>query len=282
MILITGSSGFLGTNLINFFLKKKIKFIGIDKKKSAYLNNLNLKIADITNKKKIEKIFERYKPQKVIHLAAISGVGSCQKDIQKAFKTNIEGTFNILFYAKKYQCKKVLLASSFASDKFNTNPNYYGYTKKTLEDMALTFKKNFNLNVAVLKFSNIYGSFSLHKNSAIHQIIKCNLKKTHFKLHGTGKQSRDFIHVDSVTKLIFKVLKSNKLPLINFINTNKLTRIIDILHLIDQISKFKTKYKFIKAPDGYDIKIKKNNNRPNKNLIINLKKTFNWYRSNYK
>ena len=180
MILITGSSGFVGTNLINFFLRKKISFLGIDKIKSPYYKNINFKKVDISNLKEIEKIFKKYKPKSVIHLAAISGVGSCHQNINKAFKVNIEGTFNVLYLARKYHCKKILLASSFATDKFYSNPNYYGFTKKSLENMALSFKKNFNLNIGVIKFSNIFGSFSLHKNSAIHQIIKCNLNRKLF------------------------------------------------------------------------------------------------------
>ena len=53
-------------------------------------------------------------------------------------------------------------------------------------------------DVGVIKFSNIFGPFSLHKNSAIHQLIKCNLSRNFFKIHGTGKQSRDFIYIDEV------------------------------------------------------------------------------------
>ena len=282
MILITGSSGFVGSNLINFFLRKKIRYIGIDKIKNSYLKNINFEKTDISNLKRFEKIFKKYKPQIIIHLAAISGVGSCHQNIDKAFKVNVEGTFNILYLAKKYKCKKILLASSFATDNFYTRPNYYGFTKKSLENMALSFRNNFQLDVGVIKFSNIFGPFSLHKNSAIHQLIKCNLSRNSFKIHGTGKQSRDFIYIDEVVSLLNKIVKSKKLNFINLIHTKKLTTLLDVIKIVNKISKSKTRCKFTRAPAGYDIEVKKITNRSLKNLTKNLKKTFSWYRSNYK
>ena len=138
------------------------------------------------------------------------------------------------------------------------------------------------MNVSILRFSNIFGPFSLHKSSSIHQIIKSNIKQSIFKIHGSGLQSRDFIYVNDLIKPISNLLNKTKTPLINCINSNKFTQLMQIIKIVDHISKKNTRYKYVKAPSGYDIKIKKNFSKPNKKLILNLKKTFNWYRSNYK
>ena len=174
------------------------------------------------------------------------------------------------------------MASSFASSNFEVQPNYYGYTKRNLDNMSLTFKKNFNLNVGVLKFSNIYGPFSLHKNSAIHQIIKNNINKKKFQIHGSGKQSRDFIFVNDVIKSISSLLRKKKVPLVNYIHTKKFIQLVEVIKIINKISNNDTILKYVNAPSGYDVRIKNNFNKPTKQLILNLKKTFNWYRSNFK
>ena len=105
--------------------------------------------------------------------------------------------------------------------------------------MALSFRNNFKLDVGVIKFSNIFGPFSLHKNSAIHQLIKCNLSRNFFKIHGTGKQSRDFIYIDEVVSLLNKIVKSKKLNFINLIHTKKLTTLLDVIKIVNKISKSK-------------------------------------------
>ena len=111
MILLTGSSGFIGTNIIKYFVKKKIKFHAVDLKKNNYLYIKNFTRLDLSNKNKVEKLFKKIKPKLIIHLAAISGVNSCNDNINSAFKNNIQATFNILSNSNKFNCKKVLLAS---------------------------------------------------------------------------------------------------------------------------------------------------------------------------
>ena len=83
---------------------------------------------DISNLKDLRKFLKNIS-RKLLYLAAISGVGSCHQNIDKAFKVNVEGTFNILYLAKKYKCKK-FIASSFTTDNFYTR-RYYGFTKKS-------------------------------------------------------------------------------------------------------------------------------------------------------
>ncbi len=280
MILITGSSGFIGTNLVKYFISKKINFHAVDKRKNIYLKFRNFTKLDLSNKKKIIKLFNKVKPKIVIHLAAISGVNMCNKNNNLAYKDNVEATFNLLMASKKLKCKKVLLASSFAVDKFDTNPSFYAYTKKTCEDMAKMFKNNYDLDISIMRFSNVYGPHSLHKTSAIHQMFQCLKNNRLFYIHGTGKQLRDFIYVEDLIKKINKIVKRSHNRTFYNINTNKKNSINQIVRLLNTFSEKILKIKHIKAPAGYDVSFSNTAKvRKNPYLALNLKKTFNWYNS---
>ena len=91
MIFITGSESFVGTNLIRRLKKEKIKFIGIDTKKTS--KNSNLKIRNI-NDPNLYKLIP--KNSTIVHLAAISNVKDCESNPMKTLKTNINGTLNLI------------------------------------------------------------------------------------------------------------------------------------------------------------------------------------------
>lgn len=280
MILITGSSGFIGSFILSYLRIKKIKSFGIDKNNNKYLNFKNFEKVNLLNKKKLNKILKKIKPKYIIHLAAESGLNKCHKNRIMAYKNNIESTFNLLDLAEKNNCKNILIASSFAVDKFETTPSFYGFTKKTCETMSISFKKNFNMNIATLKFSNVFGPFSKHKSSAIHQMIQCMLKNKYFYLHGSGKQKRDFIYVEDLTKKILKIIKRKKFKNFYKINSQKNTSLLDILKILNSFKFAKIKIKKILPPTGYDIKTENSKSFISQSLTKNLKKTVKWFNTN--
>lgn len=280
-ILITGSSGFIGTNLALFLKKelvKKCKIYLLDKKINKYYNFNNFIKLDLKNISKLDKVIKKKKINLVIHLAAISGVKHCHENPKMAMYDNVISSFNLLSVAKKNNVNKVLIASSFSVNNFILNPSYYGFTKYTVENLAYSFNKNFNLNVSVLRFSNVFGSFSKHKISAVHNFIKNSIRNKPLLIHGTGKQSRDFIHVSDLVKKILKIIKSKKIRTSYNINTNHYTSILSIVDAIDDISGKKNKVQFIKPPEGYNITPTYNRNKINKKLYNYLQNTYNWYR----
>ena len=282
MILITGSSGFIGSNFINFFLKNKMKFHGIDKKKSKYLNFNNFSKINLTSKKKLEQLFKKIKPNIVIHLAADSGLNYCHNNKENAFDNNLVSTFNLLTMCNKYNCKKFFFASSMSVENFDKSFSFYGFTKFASENLIKSFKKNYNIIGIIARFSNIFGPFSSHKTSAIHEMIKCKLSNKKFYIHGTGNQQRDFLYVDDLIIKILKIIKL-KSPKDNYIlSSGKKQSINNVINIINTNSKIKMKIKKISPPAGYDVnfssKMKLNFS---KNFFQKITKTIKWYNPKY-
>ena len=116
MILITGSTGYIGSHLSQFFLKKKIHYIGIDNLSYSYKNNVtdikNHNFFNISNKKKIENLIKKYKINTIIHAAASSYVLEAEKCKKAYFKNNVKNTKVFIDICKKNNIKNFIFLSS--------------------------------------------------------------------------------------------------------------------------------------------------------------------------
>ena len=282
-ILVTGSSGFIGSNLADYLKKKKIKFFGIDKVDSKYVKIKNFYKINLNNKQKLEKVIKKNKIKYIVHLAALPGFVSCHQYPRRAFEDNITATFNLIELAKKYKVKKMLIASSMGVDNFKISPSIYGLTKYFCEQLSHTYIKIKKMNILVCKISNVFGPFSLHKSSVVHSFIKKILNNNSLEIHKNGLQERDFIYSEDVCKIFYKNLISLSKKKEIHVNTKKFLRIIDIKHLLDKISLKINKLDYVSTPQGYDDKVyKKRIIKADKNFVKKLKITFNWYKHTLK
>ena len=281
MILITGSSGFIGSNFIRYFLKNNIKFFGVDKNKNSYFKFKSFKKIDLYNKIAVFKLFKKIRPKIVIHLAADSGLNYCHLHKENSFRNNVVSTFNLLEACRKFNCKNFFFASSMAVENYELFPSFYGLTKKTGENLMKTYRSNYKIKTSILRFSNIYGPYSLHKQSAIHKMISSKIHSKVFKIHGTGKQERDFLYVKDLIRKVLKIYKRKNFNKLYKINSNKRYDINNIFKFINNLPGKKIKSKNVKPPQGYDISyiIKKRSKLANK-IRFSLYETLNWYKEN--
>ena len=234
--LVTGSAGFIGMHTCLKLLKENKKVIGIDNLNNYYSRNLKfdrLKILkkyknfkffknDISNEKKLKKIFFKHKPSYVIHLAAQAGVRHSITKPQDYTRSNLVGFANILEFSKIMKVKHLLYASSSSvygnTKKFplsendkQTNPiSYYGATKLSNEVMAHSYSSLFKLPTTGLRFFTVYGPWG-RPDMALFLFTKAIKNKKKIKLFNGGKMIRDFTYIDDVAFSLKKLIKKYRI-----------------------------------------------------------------------
>ena len=234
-ILITGSAGFIGFSFAKKLLEKKIyKIVGIDnfndyydinlkKKRNNILKNYkNYKFnkVDITDKKKIDKIFKNEKFDFVFHFAAQAGVRYSINFPRKYMESNLMGFFNILENVKKYRVKRLFYASSSSvygenknfplNEKENIFPkNIYALSKKVNEEIANIFNRYYKVKLTGLRFFTIYGEWGRPDMMMLKFISSYYNNKT-FELYNFGNHVRDFTYIGDAVTIMYLLLKKHK------------------------------------------------------------------------
>lgn len=228
VILVTGGAGFIGRWVIKNLLIKEKPVVVIDNLDNGRCENLkeferntNFKefiINDIKNQEIINKLFEKYKFQICIHLAAQINVQESLDFPEKAFKNNVLGTYNILEVARKYNTKIILIGTCMVYDLVNyrgaiseTHPvkprSPYAGSKLAAEELALSFHNGFGLPVVILRPFNIYGPFQKTnmEGGVVSIFVKQKIKNENLIVYGDGTQTRDFLYVEDCADFIVRV-----------------------------------------------------------------------------
>jgi len=230
-ILITGSAGFIGSELCLRLLKLGKKIVGIDNhndyydpkikenRLKRYLDNPNythLRI-DLSDKKEIENIFEKYKPQQVVNLAAQAGVRYSIENPLAYINTNIVGFTHILEGCRHHKVKHLIYASSSSvygantkmpfseHDSVNHPLSLYAASKKSNELMAHTYSNLYQLPTTGLRFFTVYGPWG-RPDMALFKFTKAILEEKPIEVFNHGKHTRDFTYIDDIIEGIIKTI----------------------------------------------------------------------------
>lgn len=188
-ILVTGSMGYIGSNLCPMLLKNGFNVIQCDKKIGIFVEEYNLFTSNIDC---------------IVHLAANSTIEQCIEFSENVTINNVYGT-SLLFKQASDLDIPVIFASSQAVKEWEKS--YYGLTKKMGEDIGLLLK-----NISSLRFANVYGGFNFLSNSSsvIAKFYRKYKENKPLIVHGTGYQTRDFIHVNDLCDFIIYLI-TNKI-----------------------------------------------------------------------
>ena len=315
-ILITGVGGFIGFHTAIFFLKKKIKIIGVDnlnnyydvKLKNARLNQLK-KFKNFTFLKKDiqdKKIFKDLKREKlncIINLAAQAGVRHSLKDPYTYINSNILGHLNLLELAREFDITKFIYASSssvyggnkvfpFSIEQRVDNPiSLYAASKKSTELISECYSHLFNIQCIGLRFFTVYGPWG-RPDMATFIFTKKIIEKSPIEIFNYGKMERDFTYIDDIVSGIYgsyKIKKKFKHKIYNLGNNNPEV-LIDFINLIEKTLGIKAKKKLLPIQPGdvkktfADIKESKKdlNFNPKTKITEGIPKFINWYKKYFK
>jgi len=243
-ILVTGGAGFIGSHVVDGYIKAGHDVVVVDNLFTGKRENINpeAKFYEIDIRSKgLEKIFEREKPLIVNHHAAqISVPVSVENPIFDA-EVNIFGLINILQACVKYGVKKIIFASSGGAiygeaQEYPTSEKYpplplspYAITKLTSEYYLEFYRHQYGLNYTILRYANIYGPRQIPKGEAgVVAIFIENLLSGrpsviyHFPDEPDG-MARDYCYVEDVVKANILVLKNGSNEIFN-IGSGKPTR----------------------------------------------------------
>ena len=238
-ILITGGTGFIGSNLI-LQLQDKYKIVclgrGTEFGKFKNLTNKNVSFvkSDIRNEAIIDKHIKG--SDAVIHLAGGGGNSFCVKDPVWALNTHIKGTHTLVKLSVKYKIKKFIFASSYlayGASKYSRGvvkenstlapKSFYASLKSIAEQIII----NSGLNYSIIRLANVYGYTPLHKlqsAGAVNNFIRACLTGKNIQVQGSGKQQIDYIHIQDTTRAIISILeKGLKKSIYNIGSGNQIT-----------------------------------------------------------
>ena len=247
-ILVTGSSGFIGYNLVNK-LVDSYNVVGIDNLSNSHTpatkhENFKFINCNIENLDDLDNVFAQNKIDSVIHLAAKVGVRDSIKHPQMYAQTNIIGTLNLLECIKKHNCKKLIFSSSssvygnckeptFKENNTNIVPiSPYAETKLAGEKFCKIYSDLYDINTICLRLFTVYGPYQ-RSDLAISKFTKLITEEKPVPMYGNGETLRDYTYVDDVTDAIIKALNQNniKYEILNVGNESP-TKLCDIISLL--------------------------------------------------
>lgn len=232
-ILVTGGAGFIGSHIVDAYIKLGHKVIIIDNLSTGFKKNINPKAIfykmDIRDKKSIEKIFKKEKPQIVNHHAAIAEIIKSLRDPIPTIETNVIGTINLLMTGKDTGIKKFIFASTGgaiygepkkipADEKTPAAPlSPYGLSKLQGEEAIACYARNFRFDYLIFRYPNVYGPRQDPRGEAgvvaiFSDLIKNGCKPTIF---GDGTKTRDYIYVDDIIRANVIALTKGRNEILN-------------------------------------------------------------------
>ena len=220
-ILVTGAAGFIGSHTVDLLLGRGHDVLGVDNLRTGKLANLNsawhnsgfqLQQQDCANPSTLEAIVREYRPEAIIHLAAMVSVPESIANPEENDRLNLQATHIVAEVAKAYAVKRIVFASSAAVYGKNSNLplkeeaeclplSPYGVAKLNSEKLLLELSNTHGIVVRCHRYFNVFGPRQdpTSPYSGVISLFSNRLAQgTPPTIHGDGEHTREFIHVIDV------------------------------------------------------------------------------------
>tara|TARA_Y100000591_G_scaffold125211_1_gene107026 strand:+ start:4287 stop:5246 length:960 start_codon:yes stop_codon:yes gene_type:complete len=311
-ILITGSSGFIGMHLSKSLLGDGYSVYGIDNMNSYYdvslkekrlsklydYDNFTFNEVDITDLQDVERVFKKFKPEKVVNLAAQAGVRYSLGNPHAYIQSNVVGFTNIIESCRNHKVGGLIYASSssvygknqkmpFSVDNRVDKPiSIYAASKKANELIAYTYNHLYGLNTTGLRFFTVYGPWGRPDMAMYIFADKIRNGET-ISVYNHGKMERDFTYIDDIVDGIRSSLKKNYSCEIFNLGNNRCENLMDVINHIQKALGKKADINFMDIQPGdvektianIDYTRDKLNFEPRISIQEGIPKFIEWYKS---
>ena len=261
-VLVTGGAGFIGSNFIERLLSDKYDYqvVSVDNFDDMYDPKQKRKNiepfldherftsyeADIRDWKKMREIFDKHKPQYVVHLAAKADARLALQDPREYVSVNVDGTLNILELSKEYNIDNIVFASSssvygndemapFTEEAMVSKPlSPYGASKRAGELLAYTYHYNYDLSITCLRYFNAYGE-RIRPLLVLYKWIDNILNDRTIEMSGEGERQRDYTYIGDIVSGTIKAMeKPLGYQIINLGNSTPIS-LKDLLCVVESV-----------------------------------------------
>lgn len=309
-IFLTGGAGFIGTKLCDTLSKENEILIYDNLNRNSIKNtnlldknNIKLIQGDILDFEHIKNTVDEFKPDMVIHLAAVAGIDTVIRNPVNTMKVNMIGTYNVLEAIKDLNIERFIdfstseVFGSYAykvdeKDTTNLAPVgearwTYSVSKLAGEHLAHSYYKEYGVPIVTVRPFNIYGPGQVGEG-AIHQFVKRAIADEEIQIHGDGDQIRSWCYVEDFVQGILLCIEKDEAVghSFNIGNPRGTVTISMLAKLVKDIAQSKSEIVYIpKTYVDVDLRIPSVDKAkeilgymPKYDLEAGLKKTIEWYR----
>lgn len=274
-ILLTGGAGFIGSHLGGRLLERGDELIVLDNFNDFYdpaikFKNLEqvrekgeftLCREDLLNQRAVAAVFEDYRPEAVIHLAAYAGVRPSMANPVLYAQVNVMGTIHLLEQARRHPVHHFLFGSSssvygvssrvpFREDDPAATPiSPYAATKRAGELVCAVYHHNYGFPVTCLRFFTVYGPRQ-RPEMAIHKFTTQISQGEEIPVYHQGKSLRDYTYIDDIVEGVVAALERPSGFEIFNLGNSRTVALLDLIGLIEQALEKKARIRLLPAQPG--------------------------------
>ncbi len=259
-ILVTGIAGFIGSHLGERLIAERHSVIGLDNFDPFYpkeikienlaelrlSNSFSFSEIDIRNRASLRRVFNEFKPDLVIHLAAKAGVRPSIEQVSDYFEVNVDGTINLLECMRETGVSKLLFGSSSSvygnnkkvpfseEDPVNEQISPYAATKRSGELICHVYSHLYKFDISCLRFFTVFGPRQ-RPDLAIHKFTRLIDEQKPIPFYGDGNTERDYTYIDDIVEGI--ICASKKLTGFNIYNLgeSRVTKLSELITILEKI-----------------------------------------------